>query len=103
MCEWDLVLVPEDMERPVEPSVDNDFVLGGWQRGFGSFELDESSSQSDRVIVVDRSSSLVAEDVSEIKTADRTVDVSEMIGYGKTCVVLPEIDPLQEAVGLGNA
>ena len=102
VCERDLVFVPEDMERPIEPPVDNDLVQRGWQRGFRSFQLDESSAQSDRVVVVDRSGCLVTEDVPEIKAGDGPVDITEMVGDRKSGVVLPEIDPLQEAVGLGN-
>ena len=102
MRERDLVFVPEDMERPIEPPVNNDLVQRGWQRGFRSFELDESRVQSDRVVVVHRSGCLVAEDVLEIKADDGSVDITEMIGESESDVMLPEIGPLQEAVGLGD-
>ena len=90
------------MEGPIEPPVDNDLVQRGWHRSFRVFQLDESSAQSDRVVVVHLSGCLVAEDVPEIKASDGPVDITEMVGDRKSGIVLLEIDPLKEAVGLGD-
>ena len=100
LFELEFIVVPEDMERTIQPSPDRHFLPGWWHGGGGWEDLDELSFQRDSVVVVDGTNGLEAEDVLEIESYGGAVDIGKMILAREASVMVPEIGVLEEAVAL---
>lgn len=61
-------------------------------------QLDEGSVQCNSKVVVDTACCFKAEDVVQIDTINRTMDVSKNVGGSKAVIVFFEIDVFKELV-----
>ena len=88
------------MERVVEPTA-NSNLCSWWRQGIiGSQELDEGVIKSNGRIVMDLARSLKAEDVFEIKTKRRAVNVIKAFGVGKALIMLVDIGLFEVSVSI---
>ena len=79
--------------------MDRDSVSGRWERSLRAFKLNEVSMEGNAVVVEHSPGGCKTEDVPEINACDVSMNVAEMIGTGKTGVVLPERGSFEETVG----
>lgn len=71
----EFVFVPEDVQRSVHPVTNNHFGAGRRERYIGAEQLDEPSIDRDGPIVIDRALFFHAEDVAQVDTVSRTMNV----------------------------
>jgi hypothetical protein len=98
--EVELLFVPEDVERAIEPATQCD--CSSWRRKRcrdGPFQLNEFLVKGDRVIVVDTSSGLKTKDVFKGDSLSRSMKIPEVMGVGKALVVITEVEPFEKSVG----
>ena len=98
--ECEFVFVPEDVERAIKPPLEGDMMTGRRQRSSRGMELDEVGIERDGVIVVDIARRFKTEDVLEIESFGRSVNVREVILACEASIVLAEIDTIEEAVSI---
>ena len=96
------MIAPEDVERVVEPMADGNLCSWWRQRIIGSQELDEGVIQSNGRVVMNLARSLKAEDVFEIKTKGRAVNVIKAFGVGKALIMLVDIGVFEVSVRIIN-
>jgi hypothetical protein len=96
------MIVPENVERIVEPMANSNLRARWRQRIIGSQELDEGVIQSNGRVVMDLPRRLKTEDVFEIKTNSRAVNVIKAFGVGKALIMLVDIGLFEVSVRIVN-
>jgi hypothetical protein len=92
------MIVPENVERVVEPMANSNLCSWWRQRIIGPQELDEGVIKSNGRVVMDLTRSLKAEDVFKIKTKRRAVNVIKAFGVGKALIMLVDIGLFEVSV-----
>ena len=93
-------LVPEDMERSIEPASDRDRVSRRRHRSSGGEQLDVLSIQRDGIIVIDVASGFKAEDVGQVDTLGGAMNIGQMVVLGKAGIVIVEIGAFEKSIGV---
>ena len=94
------MIVPEDVERVVEPAADNNLCSRWGQRIIGPQELDEGVVEGDRGVVMDLAYCFKAEDVLEIEANSRTVNVIKALRSGKALIMVVDIGFFEISVSI---
>lgn len=101
--EREFVFVPEEVERAVEPSSEDDLGTRRGQGGIRTQKLNEASVERDGPVVVNLPSFLEAEDVVEIDAKSGTMNVRDPIGVSEAPVVVIGEKTFEQLVGMFDA